>query len=310
MNNVVLTAPSQPSTDIDFRAVVLSSGQQMHITFGGQGGEEREVCRYLAGAQRNRKTVSREFLIHGLKLPRVFKTRLPRSDNDCDADQRTVIPDWGPWGEAAVRSHLNKANPDIRTLKHFWKAATKLTVGYEFALTSNWRNIFHSRVADWLLPPNSRHYFISTDRYSDHIYCRHYLMLMIKRGSRYWDCLWEDIIREAKEELVKVDNAEDFQRLDEDSHEIVRTPRSVGAANPSVILTVGLEVRLFQWRQRKALPDDHHHYDGILTETEPGKVLSILNVEDREAIEVVLRAAVQRLQDAPKKGSAYWIKRP
>lgn len=300
MNGVVLTAPSQLSTDTNFRAAVLSSGQQMHISFSGQGGEDGETYRYLAGAQKNRKTVSGDFSIHGLKLPRPFKTPLPRPSNYFVCEE--MIPDGGPWGKAAVLSFLNNANPDICTLEYFWMVATKHTVGHEFGLVSNWPNIFHQRVdADWLLPPNSQQYYISTDRNSDHIYCRHYLMLMIKRGSRYWDCLWDDIIREAKEELVKVDDAEDFQRLDEDGDEIDRTPRSVGAANPSVILTVGFEVKLFQWRQRKDLPDDNHHYDGLLTETEPGKVLSILNAEDREAIEVVLKAAVQRLQDAPKR---------
>ena len=306
MDDVVLTAPSKPSTDTDFRAVILSWGQQMPISFSSKGRGDQDMYHYLAGPHRNRKTVSRRFFIHGLKLTRPFKTPLSRRSNDCDAEQVNLIPGDGPWGEAAVQSYLNRTNPDIRTLEDFWKAATELTIGHEFGLAGNWHNIFHQRVyADWLLPPNSKHYFISTDRYSDHIYCRHYLMLMIKRGSRYWDCLWDDIIREAKEELVKVDDAEDFQRLDEDGHEIVRTPRSVGAANPSVILTVGLEVRLFEWRQGKDLPDDNHHYDGMLTETEPGKVLSILNAEDREAIEGVLRAAVRKLQDAPKKGSAY-----
>ncbi|KAI4242408.1 MAG: hypothetical protein L6R42_011023, partial [Xanthoria sp. 1 TBL-2021] len=86
-------------------------------------------------------------------------------------------------------------------------------------------------------------------------------MLMIKRGSKYWDCLWDDILREAKEELVKVDNAEDLQNLDESGHEIVRSVRSVDAANPSVILTVGLEARLFEWRQVEDLSDDRHYYD-------------------------------------------------
>ncbi|KAI4101024.1 MAG: hypothetical protein LQ339_005252 [Xanthoria mediterranea] len=310
MNDVVLTAPSQMSTDTDFRAVVLSSGEQMHISFSGQGGEDCESYRYLAGAQKNRKTVSREFLIHGLKLPRAFQIRLPRSDIDCEPDQITLIPGYGPWGEAAACSYLNKSNPDIRTLKDFWKVAAHLTIGHESALGSKWSNHFHPRVADCLLPPNSQHYFISTDRNSDHIYYRHYLMLMIKRGSRYWGCLWDDIIREAKEELVKVDDAEDFRRLDEDGHEIVRTPRSVGAANPSVILTVGLEVRLFEWRQSEDLSDANPHYDGMLTETEPGKVLSILNAEDREAIEVVLRAAVQRLQDAPKRDRSIGLPSP
>ena len=300
LDDVVLTAPSESSTDTDFRAVILSSGQQMPISFSSKDRGDQDIYRYLVGSHRNRKTVSRRFFIRGLELPRPFKIPLSRPSNDGCAE--VMIPDDGPWGEAAVRSHLNKANPDIRTLEDFWKGATELTIGHDFGLASNWHNIFHQRVyADWLLPPNSQHYFISTDLNPDHIYYRHYLMLMIKRSSRYWDCLWDDIIREAKEELVKVDDAEDSQRPDEDGHEIVRTPRSVGAANPSVILTVGLEVRLFQWRQRKDLPDDNHQYDGVLTETEPGKILSILNAEDREAIEVVLRAAMQRLQDAPKR---------
>lgn len=304
MDNVILTAPSESSTDMEFRATVLSSGQQMHISFSSNGRGDRDTYRYLIGSQSNRKTASRSFSIQGLRLAEPFKTPLPRPYNDCDAEQFNLIPRESPWGKAVVRSYLSKADPDIRTLEDFWKAATELTVGDDFGLARDWHHIFHQRTyADWLLPPNSQRYFISTDRYSNHIYYRHYLMLMIKRGSKYWDCLWDDIIREAKEELVKVDNdnAEDFQHLDENGHEIVRSVRSVGAVNPSVILTVGFEVRLFEWRQVEDLSDDRHYYDGTLTETEPGKVFSVLNADDREAIEVVLRAAVQRLQDAPKR---------
>ena len=94
MNGVILTASSHISTDTVFRAIVLSSGEQMQISFSGQGGEDGETYRYLAGAQKNRKTVSGDFSIHGLKLPTPFKTPLPRPSKYFV--RKEMIPDGGP----------------------------------------------------------------------------------------------------------------------------------------------------------------------------------------------------------------------
>ncbi|KAL8759609.1 MAG: hypothetical protein Q9199_000653 [Rusavskia elegans] len=166
----------------------------------------------------------------------------------------------------------------------------------------SWQNCYPRIHKEHVLPHNTRHYIMTTERSSRHINNGHYLMLIIKRGSRYWNCLWDDIIREAREELVKVDSSTYFQREDNNGQLVPNKAQAVGKANPSVVLTVGFEVRLFEWRRTEPDGDVSKdvHFDGTLTETNPGKIYSILDSEDRNAIKVVLRAAKQRLIDAPR----------
>ncbi|KAL8658086.1 MAG: hypothetical protein Q9226_001290 [Calogaya cf. arnoldii] len=93
-------------------------------------------------------------------------------------------------------------------------------------------------------------------------------------------------------------------REDENGQLVPNEAQAVGKVNPSVVLTVGLEVRLFEWRQTEPDGDVSMdvHFDGTLTDTNAGKIYSILDSEDRKAIELVLRAAKQRLVDAPRSG--------
>lgn len=65
----------------------------------------------------------------------------------------------------------------------------------------------------------------------------------------------------------------------------------VGAHRPYVILTVGLEVRLFRWEQGfdKSVDEEAKRKlspSGALREFDPGKVLDIREKSDREDIEI------------------------
>lgn len=113
-----------------------------------------------------------------------------------------------------------------------------------------------------------------------------YLYLRLKRASKYWDNQWNDIIRETTEHLNSTDNEKVYFQ---------KCPSEVfGADEPYVILTVGLEVRMFKWEQgfdetvdegarRKMSPCS------ALRELNPGKVLNPCEErKDREEIEKFL----------------------
>ncbi|KAL8849084.1 MAG: hypothetical protein Q9221_005928 [Calogaya cf. arnoldii] len=302
MDDVLATVPLDLGTDVDFRALVLSSGQQMDITFKAYRYRGKDVYRYLTGSEFNRKTVSLGFSIKGLELQVPFKTPLQRPRRNYEIDKSALIPDESLWGKAAVHEKL-KANNDIRTLEDFWKQVTSSVAGGDI-----WGQNFGCRIkCGFTLPYNTCHHFMKTSKFSNYDDHGYYLMLMIKRGSRYWDCLWDDIIREAKEELVKVDD-DVFEEIkipvgEHGWYRTKRVPIPVGAGDLPVILTVGLEVRLFEWRQTEPDSDasKQGHFDGTLTEINPGIIYSIMDAYDRVVIEAVLRAAVKRMQDAPKR---------
>ncbi|KAL8845726.1 MAG: hypothetical protein Q9221_009128 [Calogaya cf. arnoldii] len=125
-------------------------------------------------------------------------------------------------------------------------------------------------------------FFIESDKYRHKKYQR-FLLLRIKRASKYWDCLWCDIILEVKELLAGVDDNYYLRKRNKN--------QLVGAASPAVILAVGLEVRLFEWDAAS----------GILTETNPDRVYPVMDEEGRKAIEAVLTSAVERLETAELK---------
>ena len=149
----------------------------------------------------------------------------------------------------------------------------------------------------WTFPPNTS-YFVGTQRGgptedSEEILSFHYLYIRVKRASKYWDSQWDDIINEATEHLNRPDK-HIYSREDRPKDEVL------GADNPYVILTVGLEVRLFKWEQghdgsadelsrRKTSPSSS------LREFIPGKVLSICRKNDREEItKLLIMAEIQK----------------
>ena len=143
------------------------------------------------------------------------------------------------------------------------------------------------REPEWTFPPNTVCYFGKQISYgykggSDDIKYFRYLYIRVKRESKFWGNQWDDIIHEATEELN--DTEDDEKKYRE------RPEREVlGADEPYVILTVGLEVRLFRWEQgfdesvdeearRKMSPSS------TLRELNPSRVLTICEKSDREEI--------------------------
>ena len=140
--------------------------------------------------------------------------------------------------------------------------------------------------AAWTLPPNTMYYFGTATSYdkNDDRHVRkffHYLYLRVKSLGKFCDSQWDDIIGEATQNL---------NQTEEENKRDCPEGGVVGGEEPFVILTVGLDVRLFKWEQgfdetvdeearRKKSPSS------ALRELNPGTVLNVCEKSDREEIE-------------------------
>ena len=143
----------------------------------------------------------------------------------------------------------------------------------------------------WTLPPNTTHYFGTAmgfdehdERPSEHLFF-HYLYLCVKRLGKFCGNQWEDIIREATEQL----NQTKVEDLEPCPHGGV-----IGGDEPFVILVVGLEARLFQWHQGFDETVDKEARtkrspSSTLRELNPGTVQNVCEKSDREEIERFLK---------------------
>ncbi len=112
----------------------------------------------------------------------------------------------------------------------------------------------------------------------------------MKRTNKYRGNLWDDIIREATDNLNRTDDPY-FLSRDRPEGEVI------GADDPYVILAVGVEVRLFKWEQGFDNSVDEgarrmKSPSSKLREFSPG-ILNLCNKADRESIERFLDQAKQ-----------------
>ena len=160
----------------------------------------------------------------------------------------------------------------------------------------------------WTLPANTLCYFgtQATDTREGNVRkFFHYLYLRVKRLGMDRNSQWDDIIGEAAEHLNQTEDKKEWYR-----------PQGgvIGADEPYVILTIGLDVRLFQWIQgfdetvdeearRERSPSSH------LRELGPGKVLNICERSDRDEIEKFLEMANQHKEAIKARDSESYGKK-
>ena len=155
---------------------------------------------------------------------------------------------------------------------------------------------------DWTLPPNTKYYLGTaiSERSTGKFF--HYLYLRVKSINKFLKSQWDDIIREATENLNQTE-AEDKWNCTEGG--------VIGGDEPFVILTVGLDVRLFKWEQgfdetvdeetrRRKSPSS------ALRELNPGTVLDVREKSDREEIERFLKSAQEHTEATKAKKSERW----
>lgn len=148
---------------------------------------------------------------------------------------------------------------------------------------------------EWTFPPHTMCYFVrQTGDYhkesGTHMKISYYVYLRVKIASNYWGNQWDDIIREATEHL---------NHTDDDRINTYGFPKGevIGADEPYVILTVGVQVGLFRWEQgfdesvdetsrRQMSPSSR-----LREEPYPDRVLNICEKSDREEIEKFLDKA-------------------
>ncbi|KAL8964135.1 MAG: hypothetical protein Q9183_004671 [Haloplaca sp. 2 TL-2023] len=273
------TANGTPGRELQLLAVD-SRGLQFNIEICGENlAEEATLYRLVVGREWNRKSFCPDSIaIKGLDVPEPFSSNIfPRARTSISWPERYRSDGSNAWNEAREDADI-VADGDIRTLCRFWDEALK-TLFRDVAQARIRSSVIEEHTAKaWLMPPNTKQYSIDPEWYR----CKKWervLFLRIKRASKYWDCLWSDIVREAKELLASVDDDPRLER-----HKIIQR---VGAADPAVVLVVGLEVRLFEWDAATS----------TLAETDPGRVYSVMDEEDRKSIEAVFSAAVERLSE-------------
>ncbi|KAL8883569.1 MAG: hypothetical protein Q9215_008156 [Flavoplaca cf. flavocitrina] len=255
----------------DFGALELSTGRKMAV--GSSTGEpfrRSYTYRFATGSEYNRKLISEPdtFCLLGLKLPAPF------------------IKSERSWSPAPVRVPIdNSIEPYYWTWPLHQLIQEISASSYLQRLGTAWFKVLKSISTDnngWsdnvkeadilLLPPSTLHYTLETK------FCpgSYFLFLLIKRGSRYWSSLWDDALHEAEQTLnQRVDNTD-----------------------LAVIIAIGMEIRLFEWRREDGERLDslmNEPLIGQLIESKPGKKYSIMERDDRMEIEKVIQGAVEKL---------------
>ena len=128
--------------------------------------------------------------------------------------------------------------------------------------------------------------------------------MRVKAASNDWDTLWEDLVQEATTFLGKTTLCHMFitpwrQKFEKKYH-------TSGAHDPLVMLAVGIEVRLFQWKsgfdESVAGPARKGPTPlGALCEQHPGRTFLLSNEDDRQVIEEFLNSVAARLKAAKLK---------
>ena len=142
---------------------------------------------------------------------------------------------------------------------------------------------------DWENPPNTIQPLatVSNFKYAEERDIAYpYLTAVLKRASKRWSDLWEVIVDEATQCLRNPSESLTLRR------HVSNFRDPLGAADPFVLLAVGLEVRLFQWKMGA------NDGKGEVVALSPERVLSSL--QELERIEIgnfLQRAAAQHLEN-------------
>lgn len=281
-----------------FCAIDLSNGRRMNVEM--RTSKVRSVptdYMIVAGLESNRKTFppfSVEFAGLDLAAPSIEVSCASTPDYlpDRVRDDQELIDDI--WRQALEYNAVT-ADSASAELADFWMMALK---SFEVTIIQDYVRrglMVENGVAGaaWKLPPNTREIHVGYKHYGkDRFKYFHCLILRLKRASKYWGGLWDDLIDEARERLATID----------DSFEIttIKKVQVREADDPLVTLCVGLEVRLFRWEQPKLATSlnldgkDKKSPLGTLHEIEPLKVYMISEPEDRKVIEEHIRTALEQ----------------
>ena len=281
----------------DFRALQLSSGQQMGISIcsGQQAGNSGTACRIVVGSEKNRKSfcIDCPILLQGLETPAPWDQNTQQVERVRPAHIELEPEDRESVWNTAFKKYPIIAESPSRLLGCFWKklfsALANRSIDFSSGTYYPKRKLEETGNFDWEVPPNTIQYLANQTTY---LYeeAFHYLFVRLKRGSRYRDTLWDDLIREAKDYLDSPDRTYTLGRIGD------KTGQVIGAHDPFVMLIVGLKVRLFKWDQGSveegAARTLRSSPSSALTELDPGRLYVITERKDREVIEEFFQMAL------------------
>jgi len=297
-SNKKLEEPTKAQEDLQFRVVECSSKRQMDVGMCSRYYNKVSfTCRMVIGSERNRKSFVADCPIAfwGLDVSAPWDdVEQPSPRRNRGWSRRSEIEPTGTVWDMALQYEHVTTQSCTRQLARFWAEAVK----------SVFKGIEGAECRDtmseaWMLPANTSQLCASSSSYTYEEFF-HYLFVRIKRASKYWDNIWEDIIREATDNLAAPDKSFELEKLKRSGKQVV------GADEPHVMLVVGIEVRLFKWEQ--GFPDTIQGESrkgkspsSKLKELQTGKVYLVTSAEDREVLEKFLKSAVEKLQTAKKK---------
>ena len=279
----------------DFRALQLSSGQQMGIKICSEQTENNgTACRIVVGSEKNRKSFCTDcpILLEGLEIPAPWdqntqrSAHVPPAHTELEPEDRESV-----WNRAFGKCPITAESPS-RGLGYFWKELFSAVANPSIDLRSKVyhakRELEESADKGWEIPPNTIQYLATSQTSAFYKENFRYLFVRLKRGCEFWDTLWDDLIREATDYLGSPDHT------------------AIGAHNPFVMLIVGLEVRLFKWDQ--GFDDDGSFEGGAaralrtpLMELDPGRLYCITEGKNREVIEQFLQTALNKEHEKAKE---------
>lgn len=299
MDNVVFLEPQSCGDEEEstFTALEVSANKQMEVTLSwhhsrGPRLHDETACYVIAGSEKDRRIfVDQEITFEGLDVPSEWDSVDHTTENRYS--RRASLPQSTDkrWNYSP-ESFPIAGESSSRDLGEFWTYVMKFF------------KIEHSNAChqDWELPPNTK-CFLGTyvDWSENYLGSFHYLAIRMKRASKFWNSLWDDIASEVAESLESFDNT---------SVALFPKPQlvqSVGVDHPFVLLAVGLEVRLFRWLP---VPDGEQVMGGAekptstasrLVELQPGKVFSPVEEEGRKAITEFLEMAIKHRDERVQK---------
>lgn len=298
MDNVVFLEPSSGGDEkqFSFTAVEVSVNRPMGVSVSWNPSSwnrptDCTACHIIVGSEKDRKTCVEEVLVFkGLTVPSEWDcVDLTIGDRD-RYSQPASLPESTDkrWNLALERFPVTGASVS-RDLEQFWTCVMR---SFEVDL----KNACYQ---DWELPPNTK-WFLGTHLAGRKNYLNsfHYMVLRMKRASKFSTSLWDEITSEVAASLESLD---DSLRAKLPKPPLVQP---VGADHPAVLLAVGIEVRLFKWMP--TLDEDQvmggaEKQTSRLVELQPGRVFSPLEEEGRKAITEFLEMAIKHRDERIQK---------
>ena len=296
-----------------FRALNVSSGVETNVSLQRKESTTATTCFMVAGNERDRRSFLQDHPIRfeGLitssdksNLDQLKKNQASTRSDGPHPINRSKDNAWDATLDLMLMRCNRPLNHESRSydLETFWSSL--ITAHYETKDRGKFLHEVGPPVSmankDWEMAPNTRRLRStwSGSRKDGGDFHLHYLQVQMRRKPKYWDSSWNDSIRDATSWLQR-SNAEHYGSF--------RTTKDsvIGAEDPFVLLTIGLEVRLFRWVQgfdesvkgearRKMSPSS------TLAEITPGRIYSIMEADDRKEMEKFLDLADQHRHEVER----------